>query len=398
MFALLPLHLLAQVDSVASVGAQAPSFTLALSDNSVKSFSFPWQSRLVLLHFWQNNPGQHEPSHTALRSIAERYKKVYYKTAEGLELITVNVDTATKAWKDAIRHDSLTAFINGIARQGAAAAVCKKYGVTDFPCNVLIDEKGTVVALNPNMKTLETLLNERKIFQPVKRTLTGLLAQALNRDETFKNGKVFLFTAYGDSLAGGTTLGNGKFTFPEINPKQDLVLRIPGQKDMDPQAPIALYSAAGDYLMNGLRDNTDCVFYIPYKTVPRLLDPNAALGPSEQLLLMHNLEFAMADGFQLSPQDEKYLDAIVAILQKIKSLGVEFKVHTDSKQNAATAMDLCTRQAQLIKNYLMKKGVVASRIKATPKGSSQPLKACADPAACSEEELRQNRRVEFLIF
>lgn len=399
-FLLLPALLFSQEETPVPVkGSSAPSLSLTLQDNSTKTLTFPLQKRLVLLHIWSaTTPTAMTTSqHMALRSIGERYRKSYYKTAEGFEVITLALHTDRKTWKEALLRDSLAAFTNGIPPQGQDETILKSYGISDLPHDLLIDETGQIVAVNPGMKQLEMLLMERKIFQPVKRCLTGTLAQALNREEVFKTGKICLLNSYGDSLARATTLGNGKFNFTEVNLHQDLVLRIPGQKDMDPMAPIALFSAEGDYLMNGRLENDECVFYIPYKMVPRLTDRNTASGPSEQLLVLHNLEFSKSDAFQLSPQDEKYLDALIAILVKIKSLNIEFKVHTDTKITDAAAMDLTTRQAQLIRSYLVNKGVGASRIKATPKGRSTPLKPCADPANCSDEELKQNRRVEFII-
>lgn len=398
LFLLLPAFLFSQeeISTPAKVNV-APSLSLTLPDNSTKIVSFPWQKKLVLLHIWSAETPQVATSHNMLRSVGERYRKAYYKTAEGFEVMTLAVKTDRKVWKEVLQRDSLTAFTNGITAQGQEEAILKSYDISNLPHDVLIDETGRIVAVNPGMKQLEALLMERKIFQPVKRSLTGTLTQSLNRNEVFKSGKICLMNAYNDSLTKATTLGNGKFNFTEVNPGQDLVLRIPGQKDMDPQAPLALYSAEGDYMMNGQLEAGECVFYIPHKAVPRLMDRNAASGPSEQLLVLHNLEFSKSDAFQLSPQDEKYLDALIAILVKIKSLNIEFKVHTDPKVTDAAAMDLTTRQAQLIKSYLVNKGVGASRIKATPKGRSAPLKTCADPANCTEEEVKQNRRVEFII-
>lgn len=378
-------------------GSAVRTFTVTLADNSSKSINLPWQNRLTLLRIWKPGMEGNHRRHAQLRSISERYKKAWYKTADGFEIVTLAVGNDRKQWKDLLTADSMSSFLNGQVMEPQNGAGFAGFQPDSYPYEVLMDEKGTVLAVNPDAKALEGLLADRKIFQPAKRTLTGTLAQSLNRDEAFRNGKVILLTAYGDTLAKCTSLGNGKFVLPEVKLNQDLVLRLPGQKDMDPQAPLALYNAEGAYLMNGTADRGECVFFIPHQTLSQLLDRQAASGPTEQLLVLHNFEFSTSDGFQLSRQDEKELDNLVNILMKVKSMSIEFKVHTDAKLNDAGSMDLATRQAQLIKNYLIKKGVTASRIKAIPKGRSLPLSPCKEPDNCSEDEHRQNRRVEFVI-
>lgn len=380
-----------------TVGSAAPSFTLFLQDNTSKNFTFPYQKRIVLLHVWSNSSQASKANHGSIKSIHERYKRSYYKNAEGFEVISVAVQTDRNAWKETIKKDSLTQCINSVTLRDLDDEICKKFGVTTFPHDVLIDENGAIIALNPGMKQLETLLAERKIFQPVKRTITGTLAQSLNRNEGFKTGKIFLLSAYSDSIAKGTTYSTGKFNLNDVKMNQDLILKIPGQKDMDPSDPIALYSPEGEFLMNGVLQESNCVFFIPHKLIYKLMDKNLAGSPTEQLNVVSNMEFSTTDGFQLSPKDEKDLDVLFNILQKIKTLSIEFKVHTDAKLSDAASMDITGRQVQLIKNYLLKKGIAASRIKGIPKGKSTLLRACEPVNTCTEEEHRQNRRVEFVI-
>jgi outer membrane protein OmpA-like peptidoglycan-associated protein len=247
------------------------------------------------------------------------------------------------------------------------------------------------------MKDIETLLSERKIFQPVKRSITGTLAQSLNRNEGFKSGKIFLLNPYGDSISKGSTYSTGKFILSDVKLNQDLVLKIPAQKDMDPSDPIALYSAEGEFLFNGILHESNCVFFIPHTLIYRLMDKNMAGSPSEQLLMVNNMEFSTSEKFQLSPKDEKDLDGLINILQRVKTKSIEFKTFTDAKLSDAAAMDITSRQTQLIKNYLVKKGIPASKIKGVPRGKSVLLKICEPVNSCTEEEHRQNRRVEFLI-
>ncbi len=395
IFMLCAAQLLSQNDSLQlNTGDKAPAFALSLKDNSMRSFAFPYMKRLVLVHFW-NGDAASRMATRQLKSIAERYRNNMFKTADNFEVVAIAVKTDKMIWKEMLWTDSLTVFTNGLVKD-YTEDVCKKYNVTAAPRDLLIDENGIIVAINPKMKELETILAERKVFQPVKKDLTGLLAKSLNRDEVLKSGKLSLYTIYGDSISSAACSSNGRFNFSYIKLNQDLVLKIADQSEMDPADPIALYGANGDFLMNGFVSGNSCEFYIPYKMVYRLLDAKLAVTPNEQMNLVSNLEFTSTGMFQLSPKDEQDLNALADILLKNKTLSVEFKTHTDTRQSESTAMDVTTRQMQLIKNYFQKKGIAASRIKGIPKGKSAPSKPC-DPAKCTEEEHRQNRRVEFLI-
>ena len=374
VFVLFNLKVISQSDSLSSKKETvAPAFNLFMKENAIKKMAFPYMKRIVLLHFWSGNVKASRANHQEIKSIKDRYKNAYYKTAEGFEVITISLKTEKSAWLESVKNDSLTTLINGMALGDFEDDACKKYNVSSLPQDILIDEKGNIIANNPSMQEVEALLSERKIFQPVKRDLSGILAQSLNKNEVLKSSNVYLFSVYGDSLSKGVTYSNGKFVFNNIKLNQDLILKIPN------------------------RIENSCEFFIPYKMVYSLLDATAANAPKEQMNKVNNMEFTTSGGFQLSPKDEQELDALYLILQKIKTLTIEFKTFTDSKLTEAAAMDITGRQVQLIKNYLLKKGIPASRIKGIPKGKSILLKPCGGNTPCTEEDHRQNRRVEFLI-
>ena len=104
------------------------------------------------------------------------------------------------------------------------------------------------------------------------------------------------------------------------------------------------------------------------------------------------------NGNELTPKDEQELNSIYLILEKNKSLSVEVITHTDTKLNENDAMELTNRQSVTIKNYFLKKGLSANRLKMVSKGNTQTRKKCSSPAECSEDEHRQNRRSEFIVF
>ena len=77
---------------------------------------------------------------------------------------------------------------------------------------------------------------------------------------------------------------------------------------------------------------------------------------------------------------------------------MEVTAHTDTKPDEQAAMDLTNKECNTIKNYFVKKGVVTNRLKMISKGSTQPRKKCPTASDCTEEDHKQNRRIEFVVY
>jgi iron complex outermembrane receptor protein len=82
------------------------------------------------------------------------------------------------------------------------------------------------------------------------------------------------------------------------------------------------------------------------------------------------------------------MDAVAAELTADANLSLEIEGHTDNVGAEKTNLKLSQARANAVKNYIVKKGIAASRITATGFGSSQPI---ADNATAAGKA--QNRRV-----
>jgi len=381
-------------------GDKAPAFVLNLQQGAIQSFSMPYLNRIVLLHFWSSTVSKSKAYNKYLNRLASRYKNALYRSAEGFEVIAVAVQSDRNAWNETIKNDSLYNFVNGIANRGYNDEVCKKFNVTSVPSDILIDESGTIIAVNPRIRDIEDILDERKNFQPVKKDVIGTLALSSNPADLLKFGKLYLFDAYGDSVSKTTTNGNGAFTFSDIKLNQDFILKVDNQTDIITSDPLALYSPKGEKLLEGKTMERGFVFYIPSKSSYKLTEnsDDATLnGGIGQVSVIKDLVFKN-NGTELTPKDEKELNSIFLILQKNKSLSVEITTHTDTKLDDKAAMEITNKQSITIKNYFLKKGISAGRMKLVSRGKSQPRKVCDTPAECSDEEHKQNRRVEFVVY
>ncbi|MFN0248792.1 MAG: OmpA family protein [Kofleriaceae bacterium] len=86
------------------------------------------------------------------------------------------------------------------------------------------------------------------------------------------------------------------------------------------------------------------------------------------------------------------LDAVVATFRDDKIGLVEIGVHTDSRGNDKWNLELSQKRATAIYNYLVAKGVAATRLRAKGYGETRPLDKGANEAARAK-----NRRTEFVI-
>ncbi|WP_299128525.1 OmpA family protein [uncultured Winogradskyella sp.] len=89
------------------------------------------------------------------------------------------------------------------------------------------------------------------------------------------------------------------------------------------------------------------------------------------------------------------LDKLVQIMTKYPDLVINATSHTDSRGPASYNERLSQRRATSTQQYVISKGIDASRISAEGKGESDLKVVCG--STCSEEDHQQNRRSEFLI-
>ena len=91
------------------------------------------------------------------------------------------------------------------------------------------------------------------------------------------------------------------------------------------------------------------------------------------------------------------LGALVGLMKQYPSMEIELVAHTDSRGSEEYNLQLSLRRAESAKNYLVRNGIAANRIKAFGYGESQPRNNCTDAVDCTEEEYQYNRRTEVKV-
>jgi outer membrane protein OmpA-like peptidoglycan-associated protein len=94
----------------------------------------------------------------------------------------------------------------------------------------------------------------------------------------------------------------------------------------------------------------------------------------------------------LKPSSFSVLDGVVELLRENAGVRVEIAGHTDSDGSASYNQGLSRRRAESVRDYLVRKGISASRLTTVGYGETQPVasNATADGKA-------QNRRIEFRV-
>ncbi|NJO89871.1 MAG: OmpA family protein, partial [Chloroflexia bacterium] len=93
---------------------------------------------------------------------------------------------------------------------------------------------------------------------------------------------------------------------------------------------------------------------------------------------------------KVEDEAKEVLDEIVLYLKENEDYMLEIEGHTDNIGDTESNKRHSLRRAKAISNYLVKQGVLSSRIRVAGKGESKPIATNA-----TEEGRTKNRRVEF---
>jgi outer membrane protein OmpA-like peptidoglycan-associated protein len=126
---------------------------------------------------------------------------------------------------------------------------------------------------------------------------------------------------------------------------------------------------------------------------PAAAIPAEYFGPlaPNQAVALKNIHFAL-DEATLLPASLPELNRLYELLAQSPQLRIWLEGHTDNTHTAAYNQKLSEDRARAVQDYLVAKGIAASRLQTRGHGSSQPV-----AANNTEAGRQQNRRVEFRI-
>lgn len=91
------------------------------------------------------------------------------------------------------------------------------------------------------------------------------------------------------------------------------------------------------------------------------------------------------------------LDRVTALLKEYPQMQIELRSHTDARATDAYNTRLSENRARAALDYLVSRGIQASRLVARGYGETEIVNGCADGVECSEHEHQKNRRTEFKV-
>ncbi|PSG87288.1 OmpA family protein [Mesoflavibacter zeaxanthinifaciens] len=125
---------------------------------------------------------------------------------------------------------------------------------------------------------------------------------------------------------------------------------------------------------------------------------SVALTPIEEIVtpveVILNPIYFEFDKSNITAKAAFELDNLVQVMNKYPDMVIEATSHTDFRGSDSYNQGLSERRAQTTRQYIISKGIDASRISASGKGETEPAVDC-NP--CSKDQHQLNRRSQFLI-
>lgn len=237
-----------------------------------------------------------------------------------------------------------------------------------------------------------TFINNDPNLKIVNYYLTGTTntIDEEGNEKILPNTSVLLYGANDELINEALTGRDGKFLF-RVYPEEDY--KLMGEKP-DYFTSRALFSTKGKTIpkdqLNKLETNK--VFETKIVLDQIVLDKS---------IVLENIYYDL-DKADIRPDAALELDKLVTILADNPEIKIELSSHTDSRQTAAYNDDLSKRRAQSAVNYIVSKGIDASRIIAKGYGESQLIITDDEINKLPTEEEKEaahqrNRRTEFKV-
>ena len=133
----------------------------------------------------------------------------------------------------------------------------------------------------------------------------------------------------------------------------------------------------------------DATCYPPIVQAPPIEEPPPPMPI--RLRVPRNIHFALDESF-ISPESAQILDQIGAAMRTHPSLVVELQGHTDPRASVAYNQALSERRALAARDYLLRQGIAAERMRIVPFGESRRRSD-----GNTRLDFARDRRVEFIF-
>lgn len=213
-----------------------------------------------------------------------------------------------------------------------------------------------------------------------KRTILGAIVDC-DDNTPLADVTVAFIDANGNTVSTKRTDANGKY---------DLIL--------DDYQPLRAVATKEGYHSKELSFNAPADEFDESMTNPDLCLNKIVIPPQvDKPIVLENVYYDF-DKATLKPESFPSLDSLVALLNFYPKMVIEIGAHTDSKGSDEYNMDLSTRRAKSVVDYLISKGIDASRLQSKGYGETMPVAPnTLDNGKDNPEGRAKNRRTEFKV-
>lgn len=123
-------------------------------------------------------------------------------------------------------------------------------------------------------------------------------------------------------------------------------------------------------------------------------EPVIAKVEDEMRIVIENIYFEF-NKYNLKEESHISLNKIVSVLKEHPEMKLAINAHTDNKGRDSYNLSLSNKRATSAVAYLIKNGITKNRLQPKGFGETKPLINCENN--CTDENLQDNRRIEFVI-
>ena len=231
--------------------------------------------------------------------------------------------------------------------------------------------------------------------------LSGTITDA-ETNETLSNVNLILFDEAGKSAVEAKSNTNGNYVFSNVKCGKKYFIKTSKEDYLFKEVSVTLKKATGSVsLPIALEKKPKPIIAIPVVIKAtnsiKAVKFNITVGTDLGKLLKIPMNFFDLGKATIKKTSEPQLQKIVDMLKQYPTIKLDIRSHTDSRSSTESNQILSDKRAESTKNWLIQKGIDASRLTAKGYGETQLVNKCADGVKCSEAQHQQNRRSEFIV-
>lgn len=211
------------------------------------------------------------------------------------------------------------------------------------------------------------------------------IVRDVETDEIIIGAKVTLLDADGNALNAQMVGTDGAYKFEELECEKEYLIRIEAENYETVEERFTTPKKKQELVIN-----------------PKLEKDVKSIGEGTDLAQTLGIPIIYFDfdKYEIRYDAEVELQKVLAVMKQYPEMIVDIKSHTDCRGRADYNKRLSENRAQSTRDYLISKGIEASRLTAKGYGESQLVNDCGcegDTSDCTEEQHQLNRRSEFII-